>query len=138
MRRQNSKLKHKEEELIQQAAFVRNNPAPVLQTRYDGTILNVNPTGIKIFGKRVVGISVFSILTNLKRSHLKKITGSKSSQIDIVINSKEFQFSIKKDTQTKSFYFFGSDIIERKQAEKNLRESEERLKLSIKGGDLGP
>ena len=137
LRRQNSKLKHKEEELIQQAGFVRNNPAPVLQTRYDGTILNVNPVGIKIFGKRVVGISVFSVLTNLKKSHLKKITGSKSFQMDISVESKEFQFSIRKDTRTKSFYFFGSDITERKLAEKNLRESEERLKLSIKGGDLG-
>ncbi|MGR3179049.1 MAG: PAS domain-containing protein, partial [Candidatus Anammoxibacter sp.] len=63
LRRQNSKLKHKEEELTQQAAFQKNNPAPLIRTRYDGTILNVNPAGIKIFGKRVIGSSVFSILT---------------------------------------------------------------------------
>ncbi len=144
LRKQNAELKLKEEDLSQLAAFVRTNPAPVLQTKYDGTIILANPVAYKVFGKHIVGKTVFPIFTHLKKSHLDKIIASKALQIVISIDSKEYQFTFKKDNKTKSIYIYGSDITERKktmdrleEAIKNLKETQVRLVQSEKMASLG-
>ncbi|MBE9469184.1 MAG: PAS domain S-box protein [Bacteroidetes bacterium] len=120
--------KQAEEELKEQAVFVNQNPAPVFSTNYDGIILLVNKAAKEISDSLKIGKSVVEIFNNISKSSLKKFRGKKYFQIEEIIDSETFLFTIKKDTSTKAIYFFGSNISIRKIAGQKLKESEERFK----------
>ncbi|MCH8928176.1 MAG: PAS domain S-box protein [Candidatus Marinimicrobia bacterium] len=122
-RKPSAKLVLDMEELTVQAAFSRNNPAPVLQTNYDGIVISANHAASEAFNERLAGKSIFSILTKLQKSSLKKITSSKPFQLDNSINGKEYQFSIVKDIGAKSFYLYGTEITDRRRADADLKEN---------------
>ena len=125
LRKQSNKLKLNEKTLTRQAAFVAQNPAPVLQTRYDGIVVETNPATTSLFGRSIKRKTIFSLFSSIKKYQFNKITPSKPFQIEQTIKDKSFLFTIKKDANTKSFYIYGTDITERKRVENALTKVQE-------------
>lgn len=122
-----SKQIQTEEELEKQAAFVANNPAPVLQTGYDGKVINLNPAAKIFFGGNVTGKPILTLFSGLDKSDLMKIKTKKLFQFEQKNGKGLYLFTIKKDESTRSFYIYGSNITERKKAEEMILEQNEFL-----------
>ena len=50
----------------QQASFVNNNPAPVLQAGYDGNIIQFNPAAKELFKKDLAEKSIYDIFSEIE------------------------------------------------------------------------
>lgn len=134
LRKQNTKLIEKE--LAQQASFVDQNPDPVIKTDYSGKIVYANPASVDLFGKRLLEKSIITILPDLKKSHLKKVTATKPLRIESTIKKKIFTIIVKKNIQTKSFYIFGSDITAIRETERAFEESRNDYKNLVEDSPL--
>jgi len=117
--------------LKQQASFVNNNPAPVLQAGYDGNIIQFNPAAKELFKKDITGKSIYNILSEIKELSAKKIKINKSFQIEQIIGEKTFLFSINRDKPTHSLYIYGADITQAKKAQQKIQEQNEYLNTII-------
>lgn len=114
--------------------FLEQYPSPYLQTKYDGTILRINRVGCVVYGKGVIGESIFSLFVNLKKSNIRKLTSANPLQIEETKMDKTFLFKVVKDINTKTIHLYGfevteipaagRDITKRKQAEEALRRYE--------------
>lgn len=108
---QNLKKKINElKETKQKASFVSKNPAPVLQFNYNGRIISANPAAQKMFDNVSVGKFIFSILPNLSKSTIEKISEKGTTHIEQRIKDKIFLFTLIKDLEIKSIYIYGSDV----------------------------
>ncbi len=110
------------ERLKQQAAFVINNPAPVMQATNDGRILDFNPAAESIFGEHLFERSIFDILTGLDPATLAGLADGGSYQIEMDIEDRTFIFTLVEDRQTELFFIYGADVTVRKRAEEALEE----------------
>ena len=108
----NDLTKHSIIELKNFASNVEHNPAPILQTKYDGTILDANPVAVEIFEEKIIGKSIFALIRSLKISHLNKLTIAKPMQVEELVRDCTYLFTIKKDTMTKSFFLYGSKFMD--------------------------
>ncbi len=124
-----SEQKMHRNELKKQAAFVYNNPAPVLQADDRGKTTSSNPAAVKIFKKEIIGISLNELLPDLNLSLINKNKFKTPFQTEQQIADRIYLLTITRDKPTRLFYLFGMDITERKQAEEALKSSEERLKI---------
>ncbi len=111
-----------------EAAFMQNNPAPVMQVSLDGYVKVLNPAALEIFGKEAPKESIFILLPGLDKSIFRDIGSEKLTQYQITVGNRSFLFTIRKDEKTDSLYFFGADITEYKQADKKLQASENKLR----------
>jgi PAS domain S-box-containing protein len=126
------------------------NPAAVVITRTDGTILDVNLTFERIFGQKrnqVLGSCssqfwptreerdevIGKLLTNGSVYGLEQKMRRTSGEIFVGLGSASL-IEVGGEQLIISTWL---DISERKQAEEALRESEERLSLMIQAADLG-
>ena len=117
-----SERKRAEEELKQQAAFVKNNPAPVLQAGNDGKIVRFNPSAKKVFKKDLKEESLQNLFPEINELFVKNIYVNDPFQFERRIDELTFLFTIKRDELTHSFYVYASDITDRKQVEEKLNE----------------
>jgi len=122
--------KKAEERIKQQAAFVQQNPAPVLRTDFDGTVIDSNPAVNEIFERTLEGEALFSLLPALEEASVEKSAGPDLSQVEEIVGDKTFLFTLKKDTATSSLFIYGSNITKRKKAEERLRDTLEELTRS--------
>ena len=116
-----------EEELKKLAAFVYNNPAPVFQAGYDGNIIRFNPAAKEIFKKDLSGESICSFFSECDESFINNLTINKLSKLKKRIGKRIFLFTVKRDELTRSLYFYGSDITERKQVDEELIKTRDYL-----------
>ncbi|MCK5057488.1 MAG: PAS domain S-box protein [Candidatus Aminicenantes bacterium] len=112
-----SELEMHKNELKKQAAFVYNNPAPVLQADNMGKITYSNPAVEKIFKKEIIGISINELIPDLNLSRIKKSIFGTLIQIEHQIADHIYLFTFTRDKPTQLINIFGADITERKKAE---------------------
>jgi len=124
-----------ENRLAEQAAFVVNNPAPVLRVDHGGIILDVNPAATVLLGKALTGRLVNECLPALV--DLVPASGYLPGplQIEDVVGDRSFLFTVRHDAPTESYYIYGSDITERKALEKLVIEAGDAQRSRI-GRDL--
>lgn len=122
--------KEHESILKNKAAFMDNNPAPLMQTDTKGNIITRNHAMQKLL--------LFSeeqkTLKDLFPKHIQeinqKIALRKQFQIRKTISDKLFSFTFIYSIETNSIYVYGTDISKQKENEKELR----MLKYSIDNG----
>ena len=117
-----SERKHTESRLAEQAAFVINNPAPVLRVSRDGIVLDANPAASALLGADLTDRHVGDCLPELARISPEAGYASGPLQIEGVVGDRSFLFTVRPDAATESYYVYGSDITERKGAESRLSE----------------
>jgi signal transduction histidine kinase len=112
----------KEEEskelLKQQAAFVANNPGPVLRTDWDGKVILCNPASKQIFKEDITGKSILSIFPALRNTSSDKLPDILPFKFEDIIGEKVFLFTLVKHKPTLSLFIYGSDITEQKELER--------------------
>lgn len=126
-----------EEALKEQAAFVRNNPAPVLQADSEGKITNCNPASEKLLGKNLVGDSIYRIFSEASKKDFEKSIKNRHLQFEHKEGERVFLFTVKKDKDTNSLYLYGSDITERKKAEEIVHREAAKLSAMISSMEEG-
>ncbi len=119
------KRKSVEEQLLEQAALVRHNPAPVLHADRHGNVMSCNSSAKTVLKSSIAEESLFSLFPGLRDSDILNIPANSPFQFEQRIDATTFLFTVKIDPPTRSFYIYGSDITERKRAE------QERRQLSI-------
>lgn len=107
----------------EKAAFAMNNPAPVLQTTLNGKVIAHNPGAENILNKELNGMSIFDLFPTLKKDVIKNLSDKDPLQLETKISKRTVQFTIRKNTPTKSLYFFGSDVTALKHAEEELKKA---------------
>lgn len=110
--------------LQEKAAFVLNNPAPIIQANEAGIIVMCNPAATAFFERELLDKSLETVFPNLD---LHVINDHKPHQIQISAKDSQFLFTLKKDTDTRSFYVYGSDITEINRIQEELRTSRKHL-----------
>ncbi len=115
-----SRRREMEDKLKEQAAFVEMNPAPVLNIRPDGTVINFNPAAKEIFKININNPPIDTLLPGVKRISLDSIENSGRLQLETEIGEYKYLFTFKNDSLSGSIYIYGSDITKLKQIEKDL------------------
>ena len=123
--------KQAEEELRQRAAFVMNNPAPVLQAGPDGTILTCNKPAELLTRSDVVGTKIHKSLPTLTKTTLGKLKPDALFQFEERLGLQDYLFTVIKHKQSGSYFIYGLDITDRKEAELALKDSKEKLQAII-------
>ena len=116
--------KRAEEEIKEKAVFVQQNPAPVFSANYEGLIIALNHSAQEVSKDLKIGKPVNAVLKNLTKSSITNLIDDVQIQIEQSVGSKTYLFTIKKDSETQSIYFFGSNITERKKLDNKLKDSE--------------
>ncbi|HOP06206.1 MAG TPA: response regulator [candidate division Zixibacteria bacterium] len=115
-----------EQELQQAAAFARYNPSPVMRTDRSGMVLDANPQAKRVFGDDPVGQSLYDIFVHLNRNRIERLTENERYQFEHLIGTATFLFTVRLDVVSDSFLLFGTEITDRKIAERVLQAQEER------------
>ncbi|GBD88176.1 histidine protein kinase DivJ [bacterium BMS3Abin03] len=127
----NSKVYSQTEKLRLQANFVQQNPAPVFRAKYDGTIIRANPAAESIFNEDLSGKSIYSLFTNIENPVVNSISITKHFQFVEQIEDKHFLFTAKRDEETESLYFYGSDVSEQIRYETELKKHQLHLEQLV-------
>lgn len=129
------KRQRAEKRLAEQAAFVVNNPAPVLRVDHSGVALDANPAATALLGEVLTGRQVSESLPAL--SDILPASGYLPGplQFEDVVGDRSFLFTVRHDAPTESYYVYGSDITERKALEKLVIEAGDAQRSRI-GRDL--
>jgi len=123
VRARTDKIEFQRERLVEKAAFVANNPAPVLRVDQNGTILDMNPAASLLLGEVLVGQPVRERLPALEEVLLGSSRFAWPLQFEDVMGDKSFLFTVRYDASTDSYYVYGSDITERRALEKLVIEA---------------
>jgi len=113
-------LKSTYKELLQKAAFMTNNPAPVMRMDYSGEILEFNPSAKNLFNKDLIGLKINRILSNLNITSVNNLKTNQIFHFEQRIGEKIFLFAINKHDITRSYYIYGSNITEIKKSHEIL------------------
>lgn len=132
-----SDRKEKEEKIKQQAAFVKNNPAPVLKSNKEGIILDANPSAKEIYGSEIISKKINTIILSFNENLLVDLKNNHFLQFEDFPNDKTFLFTVREDNNTNAYYFYGTDVTDKKKAIEELKESEEKFKSLVQNSSLG-
>ncbi len=110
--------KDAETELRHQAAFARNNPAPVIQANFEGKVIRANPAAERLFNFELSDINIDELFPDYRDKSLEEIRSFKEIQVEQDMLPGTFLFTTKWDMITQTFYIYGSNISERKRAER--------------------
>ncbi len=113
--------KRAEEILKRQAAFVKNNPGPVLNVEKNGYILSANPATKAIFEDDLIGELIYEKFPKITQSIINVPAGLEPVQIEEQIGNMTYLFAIRLDESTNTVFVYGTNITERKRAEKALQ-----------------
>jgi signal transduction histidine kinase len=118
--------------LTEIARFPDMNPAPVLRFDLDGKILLANSAAHDIFGIDLEGKCWRDICPGLRDNKVWKSiqdAATKPYCIEVHLNSKDFMFAHRSDSQNTLLFAFGADITQNKLTERLLRQSEKMATL---------
>ena len=117
--------------LRQQAAFFNINPAPVMQAKYNGTIINHNIAAREIFNEELKGRLLTDVFKGLNLYDIKIIANYGVSQLEQTIGEDSFLFTFRADVESKTLYVFGSNITDRIIAEGELRSAHNQNEILL-------
>ncbi len=114
--------KKAEEALKEKAAFVFNNPAPVMQAGSHGNVIHCNSAAQRLLkcdcSKNCM--SVNDLFTDYSDFDLRKVVPGQPRQFEATVGNDIVLFTVVNDTDTGSYFMYGSNITELKNLEKQL------------------
>ncbi|MBE3136899.1 MAG: PAS domain S-box protein [Thermoplasmata archaeon] len=126
--------KRTEEEIKSLAKFPSENPNPVLRIKKDGEVIYSNKAGFQIldFWKTNIGEEVPERWRNIiRKKFASKNLKAEEEEEEEEVNDKIFSFVVSPVIDEGYVNLYGRDITERKQAEKELQQSEEKFRNYI-------
>jgi len=114
-----TRRKQAEKELQSRAAFVLNNPAPVLQADLEGNIVLYNPHCCEIFGRDIDGEALPGLFPGIPKETFSRIKPDKPGRFEVRLGEQDFLFTVVKSPETGSLYLYGADITTRKKFEES-------------------
>jgi len=128
--------KHLEDEIKLLAKFPSENPNPILRLSHDGKILYANESSKELLQSWKCLIGDFvpeNFFNEIKMAFIK----GKQENVEITCNNKIISFVVTPIPNERYANLYGNYITERKLAEKNLKESEERFKAIAETAPVG-
>ncbi len=127
-----------EREIQRQAAFAQFNPNPVLELSATGEVLYYNAAALQMansFGQEHPGTIMPAHTAAIVRDCLA--TGHPHRCLELPINDRIISWSFFPITQNQVVHCYAGDITDRKRAEADLQQSEERFQLSMEATNDG-
>ncbi len=115
------KRKLVERSLREEASFFRNTPFPVLKTDRAGFVLGYNEETYKCFDRDLVGLSVINLFKGFVEEIFKRLKEGKSVKFEEELKERRYVFTVIRDAETDNCFFYGNDITDLKEKEKELR-----------------
>jgi PAS domain S-box-containing protein len=121
------------------ATFAQYNPAPVIRFNAGGEIINANPAAIQMMGEvRLEGRLITDILPDFAEMNLQRlIEHNKLEILEVEIDNKIFQLVIRGVSELGFGNIYGSDITDRKNAEKEIENQKSFLEEIFNGVQEG-
>jgi signal transduction histidine kinase len=122
--------KEAERQVREIARFPDMNPGPVLRLSINGTVLLNNAAAQKVFGHDIEGKVWLEIWPELKKGLWQKILSTEEViAYEVRLNSSDFVFNHRHDSQTNLVFVFGMDITAQKSAERKLVQTEKMAQI---------
>jgi len=124
--------KKAQEEIKSMSKFPLENPNPVLRITKDGEVVYSNKAGFEVidFWKTNVGKEALKRWRNIIRKMFSsKNLKAEEEEEEEEVNDKIFSFVVSPVIDEGYVNIYGRDITERKKAEENLRQSEEKFRI---------
>ncbi len=114
-----------ERSLRDEASFFKNTPFPVLKTDYSGFVLGYNKKTYECFGRDIVGLNVVGLFKGLVGNVLEAVKDGRPIKFEEDFKDKKYIFTVVQDRETKNCFFYGDDVTD-------LKEKERELKILVK------
>jgi PAS domain S-box-containing protein len=128
--------KRAEEEIERLSRFPNENPSPILRLAADGTILYANDGSEELL--RHWGGTVGKKLPDcFQQVFSKSMKTGESRELETSYGEQAFRLTFAPVISEGYLNIYGRDITKRKQSEKSLKESRERLNLATQAAQMG-
>ena len=119
--------------LRQMALFAELNPGPVLRFDHNGVILSSNPAALTVLGEKAKeGSQLASVTPAMADIDLERCIREGLVLVhEELVGQKHFQLVIRGVPELGIGHVYGSDISERKRAEKKLQSVNEQMKSDL-------
>lgn len=109
--------------------MVHMNPGPVLRATADGQIDFANPFSLEFWGAEIYQMNLFELFKRDDKQRDLELLKKKNRQLELQINEQTYLFTFRYNQEDDHIYCFGANITERKEIEKELRDSEEKFNI---------
>ena len=107
-------------------------PAPIIQVKFDGTVICANQHAEAVFKKKLAGKSIGNLIRRLDTTSIGKLSGKQPIRIIAKVRDETYQFTLQKDPGTRSFYIIGCNLSELMGAHKGqLKNQREKLEKRV-------
>jgi len=125
-----------EERIRNVALFPEQNPGPVLRVGAEGRLLYANPAALPVldsWNMQVGGSVPDEIAVGVSMS----LREGADRDLELIIADRDISFTLAPVPRKDYVNLYGRDVTERREAEKQLKDSEERLRLAARAARFG-